>query len=212
MSWLDEVGHAAGNQSKGFFSSGAGTTKEGTNAIAPALDFLTKLTKGDQGDVTQAAQPEIDQITQQFDAIRNMVSLQPRGGGKASVLAESPFQKAGAIQRTEGQMRAGAAGQLGTLGSNLAGIGLSESGLGAQEQSVEANAAAQHKNTFQKIMEGISSVTGVVGDIAGLGGALKLLGGGGGHGGGSGGGEFNSSFSNVQMPLNTRNNQISSLL
>lgn len=165
MSWLDEVGKAAGIEGGGLLGKGQGTVTEGTNAMAPTLDFLTRLTKGDQGDVTQAAQPEIDQITQQFDQIRNLVSLQPRGGGKASVLAESPFKKAGTIQRTEGEMRTGAAGQLGGLASNLAGLGISESGLGLQEKGIEAEAAAQHKTLFERIMSG-------AGDIAGLAAAI----------------------------------------
>jgi len=110
--------------------AGLGQTQSGVNAAAPVLDFLTKLVKGDQGDVTQAAQPEIDQISQQFDQIRNLISLQPRGGGKTTALAEAPFQKSAAIQRTEGDLRKGAAGQLGALSTSLANIGLGESGIG----------------------------------------------------------------------------------
>jgi hypothetical protein len=118
--------------------AGLGQVQSGVNAAAPALNFLTALTQGDQGALTQAAQPEIDQITQQFDQIRNMISMQPRGGGKTSALAEAPFQQAGSIARTEGAMRTGAAGQLGNLASNLAGIGLGEAGLG---QSLEQQAS-----------------------------------------------------------------------
>jgi uncharacterized phage infection (PIP) family protein YhgE len=130
-----------GTQGQGILQQGQATTNQGVNSLAPSLDLLTKLTKGDQGDVTQAAQPEIDQITQQFDQIRNMISLQPRGGGKTTALAEAPFKKAGDIQRTEGDMRTSAAAKLADVGSNLAGIGLAESGQGIGLEQEAANVA-----------------------------------------------------------------------
>jgi len=139
--FVNSIQGLTAQQGQTAFNTGQQQTQEGVNATAPALDYLTKLTKGDQGDVTQAAQPEIDQITQQFDQIRNMISMQPRGGGKTTALAEAPFQKAGQIQRTEGAMRTGAAGQLGSLGAQLAGLGLGESGLGANLESMAQNAA-----------------------------------------------------------------------
>jgi len=112
--------------------AGGGLTqaRSGAEAAAPAIDYLTKLVRGDQADVAAAAQPQIDEITQQFDQIRNLVSLQPRGGGKASVLAETPFEKTKAIADVEGKMRTGAAGQLGGLSTQLANVGLGEAGVG----------------------------------------------------------------------------------
>ena len=130
-----------GQQGQSILQSGQSTTQSGIDSLAPALGLLTQLTKGDQGDVTQAAQPQIDQINQQFDAIRNLVSLQPRGGGKTTALAEAPFQKAGDIQRTEGSTRTGAAGQLGQLGATLAGLGLQQEGIGVGLEGTSANIA-----------------------------------------------------------------------
>jgi hypothetical protein len=115
--------------------------QSGVNSVAPVLSLLTKLVSGDQADITQATQPEIDQITQQFDQVRNLVSMQPRGGGKTTALAEAPFQKSASIQRMQGDMRTKAAGELGTLGTNLAGLGLNEAGLGANLESESANIA-----------------------------------------------------------------------
>jgi len=130
-----------GQQGQGILGAGLGTAQQGTTAIAPALSFLTNLVQGNQADITQAAQPQIDQITQQFDAIRNLISLAPRGGGKTTALAEAPFQKAGDIQRTEGSMRTGAAGQLGSLGTTLAGLGLQQAGLGTGLEGEAASLA-----------------------------------------------------------------------
>lgn len=129
--FIASLGNLTGGQGQQTLQQGNQQAQSGLNAAGPALQLLTSLTKGDQGDVTQAAQPEIDQISQQFDQIRNMISQQPRGGGKTTALAEAPFQKSAAIQRTEGDMRTKATGQLGQLSTNLAGLGLEQEGIGA---------------------------------------------------------------------------------
>lgn len=135
---------------------GQTTFQSGLQTASPAIDYLTKLVKGDQGDVTQAAQPEIDQITQQFDQIRNMISLQPRGGGKTSALAEAPFQKSAAIQRTEGAMRGGAA-------SELAGLGLQEAGLGTSLESLSSNVALTKEQQDYQQQEAVNQMLGSLG-------------------------------------------------
>jgi hypothetical protein len=141
--------------------------------------LLTKLVKGDQGDITQATQPEIDQITQQFDAIRNMISLQPRGGGKTTALAEAPFQKAGAIQRMQGAARTGAAGELGTIGMKLAGLGLSEQGIGAglegQALSTATGLRAQEMAGNKTLAEQFKDWTSNAEGVGGLISAVKYL-------------------------------------
>jgi uncharacterized phage infection (PIP) family protein YhgE len=159
----------------GTLASGLQGYQSGLTATAPALSFLTALTKGDQGDVTQAAQPQIDAITQQFDQIRNMISQQPRGGGKASALAEAPFQKSSAIQRTEGDLRANAANSLGNLGTTLAGLGLSEAGVGQNQESIGANLLGTSAGIAEKIpspLEDINSIANLAGNIAGIAGAI----------------------------------------
>ena len=140
------IQNLTGQQGQGILGAGQGqvqagqaTTNQGITALGPALSLLTNLVQGNQADITQAAQPEIDQISQQFDQIRNLVSLQPRGGGKTSALAEAPFQQAGQIQRTEGQLRSNAVGQLSSLGTSLANIGLGQSGVGLQESNLGLN-------------------------------------------------------------------------
>lgn len=145
-----------GQQGQEILGAGQGQFQQGIEATAPVLQFLTQLVKGDQGDVTQAAQPEIDQITQQFDQIRNMISMAPRGGGKATALAEAPFQKAGAIQRTEGELRKGAAAELSGLGTTLAGLGLEESGLGAGLETASQQAALTRRG--QNVSQDISNL------------------------------------------------------
>ena len=132
---------------QGNVAAGQQTTNQGITALGPALSFLTNLVQGNQADIAQAAQPEIDTITQQFDQIRNLISLQPRGGGKATALAEAPFQKAGDIQRTEAGLRSQAVGQLSGLGTSLAQIGLGQSNVGLSESGLGLNLEQLATNT-----------------------------------------------------------------
>lgn len=168
---MDQIQKATQNEGASAVGGGLAGYQSGVNAAAPALNFLTQLTKGDQGDVTQAAQPQIDQITQQFDQIRNMTSMQPRGGGKATALAEAPFQKAGDIQRTEGAMRGSAASGLASLSTNLAGLGLQEGSLGAGLQATSAGiaeATPSPLNDINNLFNLAGNVAGTSKDIGGL--------------------------------------------
>jgi hypothetical protein len=158
-------------QGTSAFGAGQQNILSGTNTIAPALSFLTQLTKGDQGDVSEAAQPQIDSITQQFDQIRNMISQQPRGGGKTTALAEAPFQKSAAINRTEGDLRSGAAGSLASTGLGVANLGLGQQGLGAQLEGMGFDAAKAKPSLLNQLSSlvnfaGNTAATGS--DIAGL--------------------------------------------
>ena len=146
-------------QGTSAFGAGQQNILSGTNTIAPALSFLTQLTNGDQGDVSEAAQPQIDSITQQFDQIRNMISQQPRGGGKTTALAEAPFQQSAAINRTEGDMRSGAAGQLASTGLGVANLGIGQEGLGANLES-SGLSAAENKPSFLNDLNNLVNLGG----------------------------------------------------
>lgn len=111
--------------------TGAATSRAGVSSLAPALDYLTKLTRGDQADVSQAISPEANRIKDSFSAVRNLISAQPRGGGKAGQLAESGFDEQKQIADTAAKARAGGVSQLGTLGTTLTGLGTAQEGVGA---------------------------------------------------------------------------------
>jgi len=159
------LGAAAGSKA---ISSGASTTAAGVGGMAPALQFLTQLTKGNQSDVNQAIAPEANRIGDSFAAVRNMISGQPRGGGKAGVLADSEFKQQGQIADTASQMRTGAAGQLGQLGATLAGVGVGEQQVGEGElgQSEESALTQRGQNVgpgsfasqFGQITSGIGAL------------------------------------------------------
>ncbi len=124
------AGQSEYSQSGPSISGGMQTTASGTSAMAPGLDYLTRLVKGDQADVNQAIAPEEQRLNDQYSAIRNMISSGPRGGGKEAALAAAPYQKADTEAGLISQKRQAAAGELGQEASTLAGIGLEESGLG----------------------------------------------------------------------------------
>ena len=179
---LNQLQGATQQEGQSAVTGGVNEFNSGLTSAAPALSLLTALTKGDQGDVTQAAQPQIDQITQQFDAIRNMISMQPRGGGKTSALAEAPFQKAGDIQRTEGAMRTGAAGQLSSLSTQLAGLGLQQEGIGAGLQGTSAQIAKETPSPLNDINSLVGLIGNVAGTASGVGSLFKTSGSGSGSG------------------------------
>ena len=133
----------SGEGERGYQQGQAGY-QTALGALGPTMDYLTQLTKGDQGDISQAMQPEANRIRDSFAAVRNMISQQPRGGGKAGVLAEAPYQQQ-QINDLAQQARAGAAGQLGNLATTLAGMGLQQSQLGLQAENLGTQAALQRR-------------------------------------------------------------------
>lgn len=191
-----------------MIGTGQQTTAGGIEALAPSLDFLTRLVKGDQADVQQAEAPQDHALTEQFAAIRNMISSQPRGGGKASALAELPFKKAETETTNATNARTGAASTLGNIATSLAGIGvqqsgvglglanlgLSESALGLSGEEASANEGlTQREQNIQEraaIDAMIGNIAKGVGSFVGGGLVSGLFSGLGGSGGGSGSGDY----------------------
>lgn len=146
---------------------GRGTTQQGLGAFAPVLSYLTLLTKGDQGSLAQATQPQANQIQDSFAAVRNMISGQPRGGGKAGVLAEAPYQQSKQIGDMQQGARSGAAGQLGNVANMLAGLGQGQESLGLNEITEALNTAmnqrgqnVQERASTQQMITGLASAAG----------------------------------------------------
>lgn len=137
-----------GGQGQQAYGTGQTGYQAGLGALAPTMQYLTQLTKGDQADVSQAIQPEANRIRDSFAAVRNMISQQPRGGGKAGVLAEAPYKEQQQISDTAAQARAAAPGQLGQFATQLAGMGIDESqmGLGAEGASLQSALQRRQQN------------------------------------------------------------------
>lgn len=125
---------------QGYATGMAGLAKSQTD-LQPAIDYFTSLLSGNRASVTAAAQPQVDQIGQQFDQVRKMTSeTSPRGGGKASAQAQTPYTQIQQITSLLNTLRGGAAtglttatGQESSTANAQSQAGLAESQLGFQD-------------------------------------------------------------------------------
>jgi hypothetical protein len=161
---------AQGQQNLG---AGTNATNQGINAMSPVFQYLTNLVRGDQADVSQTMQPEINRIKDSFSAARQMISQAPRGGGKAGVLAEAPYEETKQIGDIVAQARQGASTQLGNLANTLAGLGINLSDLGIRQEDLALNAALtqRQQNNAEKAatQQMIAGLAAAAGDVASAG-------------------------------------------
>lgn len=171
-------------------AANAGTTGMGflgssQQAFQAPTSYYSSILSGNPADVAGALSPQISQLNAGFAQGRNQVDqFAPMGGGRSSVMANLPFQKASAITNLISQARQAAA-------QGLTGIGTAEGGLGGNLLGISSNAASNlgqlgtEQQQFQyQAGAGIGSAIGAL--LAGpLAGPLKGLFGGGGGGGGS---------------------------
>ena len=147
--------------------AGASTFGAGIQAMQPALSYFTKLLGGG-AEEQSALQPEFDQISQQFDQIRNSISAtQPRGGGTASTFAAAPFKEAAAKGEIASKARTDAASQLQSAATQEAALGQGEQGIGLQALGEALQGALSNKgintstdfaNQFVKISQGLHAL------------------------------------------------------
>lgn len=177
-----------------LLGGGGKTFNQGVSSMAPALDYLTRLVKGDSADTDQALQPQVDAIKGSFDQARKLIATQGRGGGKSELLAEAPFEEAKTIANTKSSARTAAVSQLSQLSNQLAQLGLSqesvglgqegvalgESGLGAQLLGESAGIASTTRGQDFSQQAALQNMLGNLGSgIAGLISPIKLGGSGG---------------------------------
>lgn len=157
----------------------AQTTKGLTDFNAPA-SYYRKLLSGDPTELLSAVSPQVDQISMQFDQIRRMISDQPRGGGKTSVLASLPVSEAQSVANLESNAKSGAAQGLANIagtetqaGQNEIGVGLSGAGQAAQIASGgrQQDISSSWKTMFQNLIG--NSVSGLSQGVGS--GIMKLL-------------------------------------
>ena len=147
--------------------TGNAETGAGVQAMQPAISFFQKLLGGNE-DLNEALAPQFDQISQQFDQIRNSISAtQPRGGGTASTFAAAPFQEAATKGDIASKARTDAASQLQKAGNEEAMIGEGEQGIGLQAlgealQGTLANkgidVSTDFANQFNTISQGLAAL------------------------------------------------------
>lgn len=123
--WLKGVG---GQQ----YDLGRSTTQEGMDNLRTAGDWYKRLLAGDTTELMKSVQPQADVIGQQFQNVRNMISTQPRGGGKTSELAHLPVEQIKALSNLISGSSDNAAQGLGGLAGKMLGVGEAETGRGVQ--------------------------------------------------------------------------------
>lgn len=169
---------------------GQGMIRQGIGTMQPSLDYWRGLLSGGQA-TTAAASPDIQRINQQYQALRQgQAELAPRGGGRAALLSELPYQQMRDVSNTITQQRAAAAPALAQAGGQIAQTGSSSinnaiSALYATSTAGQnlLNYAQQRRDT--DIAQGKGIGAGIVDIMKGV--AHKLFGVGGTEAGGAGG-------------------------
>ena len=106
-----------------------------------AGNFFKTILGGSQEATAKLLAPQTNTILKQYDnAAKVAANIGPRGGGKASALAEGQVGKAGAYGGVLGQVLPGAAEVLAGVGKAQAGVG---SGLLGQANDVEGGLLKQ---------------------------------------------------------------------
>lgn len=129
------------------YDTGKGNTAQGMSDLNAPTSYFRKLLSGDPNELMSALNPELDNISTQFNQVRRMISDQPRGGGKTSVLASMPAQQIGAISNLYSGARRGAANSLTDIAGREAQTGLAQTGMGIQNMG-EASGIAQQGRMF----------------------------------------------------------------
>lgn len=158
------------------YDTGKGNTAQGMSDLNAPTSYFRKLLSGDPNELMSALNPELDNISTQFNQVRRMISDQPRGGGKTSVLASMPAQQIGAISNLYSGARRGAANSLVGIAGQEAQTGLAQTGMGMQNISQAPGIAQQghtadYNNSWQKFFSDLAKDT-IKGAAKGAGGAL----------------------------------------
>lgn len=139
----------------------AGTGVENLKSILS--QYLDPLVSGSSTATENALQPQTDAITAQFDKVRQMLSdTAPRGGGKASSLAQQPYQKIGQMATLTNQARESAVDKKTGIGTTLAQTGLSEQQLGLSSLSASGNLGLGKNNIDVQETAGLMSMIGQI--------------------------------------------------
>lgn len=95
-------------------------------ALGKPADYYSRLLGGGRGEMTDALAPEIGQINDAYQSVRESeAALRPRGGGRATLLSENPYNRARDISTLFQSVRPGAAKGLADIGGTYGGLGSS---------------------------------------------------------------------------------------
>lgn len=108
-------------------TSGQNVFQTGGNMAGQSGDYYSKILSGNPAAIAQAMAPTINATNSAYKQQQQQVDqFAPMGGGRASQMAQLPFQKAGAISNIIAGAQPGAASALGTLGTQEQSLGLQQ--------------------------------------------------------------------------------------
>ena len=141
----------------------------GLKGLTPAIDYYTRLLSGDRGQAAAALAPDLERISDQSTASTQALSnLMPRGGGRASLLSQLPYETMRQGQNLFQQLRPQAASQLGGLGGQLMGQGvqslLGSTSAGQSLLGYAVQKSIQDRLRGQAIGAGLHSIFSQAGD------------------------------------------------
>lgn len=106
-------------------TSGTSALNTGIGGTGTAMDYWTKILSGNPAAIMSVMSPEVQAAIAQYKGAQTQAdTFAPRGGGRSSLMAQLPFQRAGTVSNIISQARPMAA-------TNLAQTGLGMGGLGA---------------------------------------------------------------------------------
>ena len=165
--------------------SGKLYTQQAQSAIGPTLNYYTTLLSGNRSAMQEAMAPELNSIAKSYAGSAAATrGLYPRGGTSPSAAGNLRYQELGDINNTLYKARPMAANALGSLGTNLAGLGYQGLGLSAGISSNIFNQGMQARQ--QQFGEGQAAGQGLFNAYQAYLLSRSMSGGGSGSGGGGG--------------------------
>lgn len=154
-------------------AQGSNLAGMGSEALQPALAYLTQLAGGDPAALMDATRQDRGRVIDQYDTARRAISqFGPRGGGTTSALAESRFQQAESLADITSSARRDAVGNLAQLGPQLTALGLTANQLASQDLNSVINSILTREGfDVQKRgqnMEALSGLGEALGTIIGV--------------------------------------------
>lgn len=165
---LDPYTQALQKQAGQASQEGATSSAQGSEALAPAMEYLKSILSADPQAVLAATQPERGRVIDQYDAARKAVeNFGPRGGGTTSALASSRFQQASSLADITSSERKNAVASEAELGTQLKSLGLTAEGLASSDINSIINAVLNKQYLDVQKRGQTAGLLGSVGETAG---------------------------------------------
>lgn len=160
---IDNVTKQISDRAAKTSASAVDLKQQGGDALAPVMKYLQALSSGDPSAVAQATAPERRRVIDQYDsAAQTIAQFGPRGGGATAANAQAQYGKANAISDITANARTSATKELGSLGTQLTGLGLSADQLASADlNTILANLTAKRGQTLEA-WSGIGQAAGSI--------------------------------------------------